>query len=189
MKKTVFSLLVALFVLFSAAGHAQEAGMEKPGVMKEGLVTVSATVEAIDMETRTVTLRGEGGNTVTLQVSEEARNLDQVEVGDVVEADYYESVLVYAKDAAGDLSAEAGIAAARTEKGEKPGMAISETITITAVVEAIDYGTRVITLKGPEGDTLTRRVDDRVQNLENVKQGDEVVIQLTTAFAITVREP
>jgi hypothetical protein len=57
------------------------------------------------------------------------------------------------------------------------------------VVEAINYDTRVITIKGPEGNTMTKHVDDSVKRLNEVKKGDEIVIQLTTAFAITVREP
>ena len=68
-------------------------------------------------------------------------------------------------------------------------MAMAETVTIKAVVEAINYDKRVITLKGPEGNIMTKHVDDSVQRLSEVKQGDEIVIQLTTAFAITVREP
>jgi len=62
-------------------------------------------------------------------------------------------------------------------------------VTIKVVVEAINHDTRVITLKGPEGKTMTKRVDDSVERLNEVKKGDEIVIQLTTALAITVREP
>ena len=180
------ALLLALVTTLSIA---EEAPAGKPGAGAAGLVRVSAVVEAVDLKTRTVTLRREDGKVLMLQVTEEARNLDQVEVGDVLEAEYYESVVIFARDAAGDLTPEVQSAVARTAKGDKPGMAVSETVVIKVVVEAINYDTRVITLKGPEGNTMTKRVDDSVKRLNEVKQGDEIVIQLTTAFAITVKEP
>ena len=180
------ALLLALVTTISIA---EEMPTGKPGAETAGLVSISAVVEAVDHKARTVTLRAEDGSVVTMEVTEEARNLDQVEVGDVLEAEYYESVVILSRDAEGDLTPEARIATARTPKGDKPGMAISETVTIKAVVEAINYDTRVVTLRGPEGKSMTKHVDDSVKRLNEVKKGDEIVIQLTTAFAITVREP
>ncbi len=186
----ILSIIPALLLAWvTTVSIAEEMPTGKPGVATAGLVQVSAIVEAVDLKTRTVTLRGEDGKVTTLQVSKEARNLDQVEVGDVLEAQYYESVVIFAQDAAGDLAPEVQSAAARTAKGDKPGMAVSETVVIKVVVEAINYDTRVITLKGPEGNTMTKRVDDSVKRLNEVKQGDEIVIKLTTAFAVTVRKP
>ena len=49
-----------------------------------GLVDVTATVEAVDMATRMVTLRGDEGDVLTFLASDEVRNLGQVEVGDQV---------------------------------------------------------------------------------------------------------
>ncbi len=189
MRKLLTIIPVLLLALSTTISIADETAADKPGVAVAGLTKVSAIVEAVDHEARTVTLRGEGGNVLTLQVTEEARNLDQVEVGDVLEAEYYESVVIFAQDAIGDLTPEAKSAAARTPKGDKPGMAMSETVVIKAMVEAIDHETRIVTLKGADGISMTKRVDDSVKRLNEINQGDEIVIQLTTAFAITVREP
>ena len=186
----MLSIIPALLLaLVTTISFAEEMPTDRPGRAAAGLVSISAVVEAVDLKARTVTLRAEDGSVVTMEVTEEARNLDQVEVGDVLEAEYYESVIIYTQDAEGDLMPEAKVAAKRTPKGDKPGMAISETVTIKVVVEAINYDTRVVTLRGPEGNTMTKHVDDRMKRLNEVKKGDEVVIQLTTAFAITVREP
>ena len=51
-----------------------------------------AVVEAIDHETRVVTVRGPGGNTITFTASDEVRNLDQVAAGDLIDAEYVESL-------------------------------------------------------------------------------------------------
>jgi len=71
---------------------AAPAKAQKPTFEKTEVVTVTATVEAIDQATRMVTLKGPKGNTVTFKAGEEVRNLPQVKVGDQVVAKYYESL-------------------------------------------------------------------------------------------------
>ncbi len=44
------------------------------------------------------------------------------------------------------------------KNGEKPSMDLSEELSFTATVEAIDYDTRHLTLKGPEGNSSVRLV-------------------------------
>ena len=56
------------------------------------LVSITASVEAIDHKTREVTLKGPLGNTVTFTVDQRVKRLNEVKVGDLVEADYYVSV-------------------------------------------------------------------------------------------------
>jgi Cu/Ag efflux protein CusF len=186
----ILSIIPALLLaLVTTISFAEEMPTDRPGRAAAGLVSISAVVEAVDLKARTVTLRTEDGNVVKMEVTEEARNLDQVEVGDILEVEYYESIVIFAQDAEGDLTPETKVAAKRTPKGDKPGMAVSETVTVKVVVVAINHDTRVITLRGPEGKTMTKRVDDSVERLNEVKKGDEIVIQLTTALAITVREP
>ncbi len=65
---------------------------EKPAGRYTRSVSVSATVEALDVATRSVTLRGPKGNRVTLTVGEQVKNLGEVKVGDLVTAGYTESI-------------------------------------------------------------------------------------------------
>ena len=53
---------------------------------------VSATVTAVDLPGRLVTLRGPEGKLFTVEAGEEVRNLPQVEVGDRVVVRYYEAI-------------------------------------------------------------------------------------------------
>jgi hypothetical protein len=55
-------------------------------------VEIQATVTAIDKAKRTVTVKGPRGNTKTLTVGKEARNFDQVKVGDTVTLTYVEAL-------------------------------------------------------------------------------------------------
>ena len=190
MKKLLSMAGIALLSTLLLA-CAQNAGQkaDKPGITASEVVKLSATVEAIDHAARRVTLRGPQGNRVTLDVSEEARNLDQVEVGDTLEVEYYESVALFVQAPDGEPGAEVTTEAARTPKGDKPGMSVADTVTLTATITAIDYDTRMITLLGPEGKTVTTRVDESAKRFNEAKRGDQVVVRFTRAIAIKVREP
>jgi hypothetical protein len=70
----------------------RRAGMKAPGSATiKGTTQVTAAVQEIDPGTRTVLLRTSNGRIVEVEVGEEARNVDPLEVGDVVTAVYHES--------------------------------------------------------------------------------------------------
>lgn len=171
------------------AADEMAASQEKPSLEEANIVTTTATVEAVDLETRTVTLKNEDGNTVVLKVDENVKNLPQVEVGDQVIAKYYESVAVQVREpGAAPLDAGAVQSVATAKPGEKPaGMAVQE-VTVTTTIEAINKDNETVTLKGPDGVMKTIKVRDP-KNLEKVEVGDEVVITYTEALAISVEEP
>jgi hypothetical protein len=160
---------------------------KKPAIKEESVVTVKATVEAIDLNTRVVRLKGPKGNVFDLKVGEEAKNLPQVKVGDVVEAKYYESIAVEVKQPGESGGVTASEALTTAKPGEKPGGVVASQITVTATVEAIDRKKTYVTLKGPEGNSVKVKVQDP-KNLKNVKVGDQVVITYTEALAISVEK-
>jgi len=55
---------------------------------------MTATVEAIDLQQRTVTLRGPQGHAVTLKVGAQVKQFDQVKVGDEVVVRHTEAVAI-----------------------------------------------------------------------------------------------
>ena len=77
-----------------AAPASQDVVMEKPSLFASQSRTVSAVVEAIDHETRVVTVRKPDGEAITFTASEEVRNLPLVLVGDVLVAEYVESLSI-----------------------------------------------------------------------------------------------
>jgi hypothetical protein len=62
-------------------------------------------------------------------------------------------------------------------------------VTVTTTVEAVDYNNRVVTLKGPNGTVRKVRVGSAVQNLNEIKPGDTVTLQVTEAVAVNVQAP
>jgi len=72
---------------------------------------------------------------------------------------------------------------------KKPAGEIAEVQYLTATVEKIDHSTRMVTLKGPEGNMLTFRVSDQARNLDQVKAGDSVDVKYYEAIAWQVMKP
>ena len=189
MKKFKYISIMALSLATTVALAVDEdAMMDKPSFSASQSMTISAVVEAIDHETRVVTVRKPDGEAVTFTASDEARNLDQVEVGDVLIAEYVESVSI---DVIANEGMEAGAAevaaVARTEKGEMPGLAAMGSTVVTATVEAINLELNTFKLKGPDG-TINEYAARNPGNLKRAAVGDLVVITVTEALAITVEE-
>ena len=188
------NLLVIIFITFAlsfstvyASGEKSPAN-EKPGKMGAVVTTLEATVEAVDYETRKVTLKGPEGETVTIDVQERVKNLAQVEVGDRVTVEYIEAVSIQVLP---EGEVEPGVttveAVASAEPGEKPAGIEMEEITVIVTVEAIDKDQQLVTLKGAGGESKTVKAGNP-DNLEKVKVGDKVMITYTTVLGISVTE-
>lgn len=161
----------------------------KPSVTRSAVVKTTATVQAIDLKNRLVTLKGVDGNTFEILVGKQAKNLPQVKVGDIVEAAYYESVAIKVyKAGAAPAGVEAAGVLATAKPGDMPGGIAAKQVTVTATVQSIDRKNQTAVLKGPEGNSVTIKVRDP-RNLVNVNVGDEVVATYTRAFAISVEKP
>ena len=186
MKKSV--ILFFSLLMFASSCWSNESVTDKPSMSTSETVMLTAVVEAIDQETREVTLRGPEGNSVTFTVGEEARNLDQVNVGDIVMAEYVQSmsIEVFANDGSEPGSGEM-IVAGRAEKGATPAMAAIDSQVVTATVEEINLENNTFKLKGPSGEI--REYEARnPENLKKADVGDIVVITYTEAIAVTVEK-
>lgn len=168
----------------AAPASAPPAAHDHPAVGAVASVTVQATVEAIDLKTREVTLRREDGEVVTLIVSEEARNLPQLAKGDIVTASYEVGLVVALGPPGKDPVRVDDTQAVRAAPGEKPGGAIQQTVAVTATVVGIDMATRTVTLKGPK-QTVSLPVSKDI-DLTKVKLGDQVGAIYQESFALTV---
>jgi hypothetical protein len=160
-----------------------------PGVVMADVVVINATVEAVDKDKRTVTLKGSGGRTVTLKVGPNAKNFDQIKVGDKVKGKFLDSVALFVRKAGTPPDAAEMQAVSVAPRGQKPKAMTVDTVEISAKVEKIDYKKRLVTLKGPEGNTRTIKVDPRVKRLAEIKVGDDIVLRHTEALAIEVVTP
>jgi Cu/Ag efflux protein CusF len=159
-----------------------------PGKAEASQTTkMTATVVMIDMSTRDVTLTDSQGKMHTVNVSDQARNLDQLKVGDKVTAEYTEAISMQLKKrgTADGPPASAEVASVRSPKGMKPGGAVGRKVTAIATVVAVNQKKQFVTLRGPMGNDYDVQVLDPAQ-LSAVTKGDEVEIVYTEALAISV---
>lgn len=198
MKYLKYLPIVALFSMTAfaatpneeAASASEDVVMEKPSLFASQSRTVSAVVEAIDHETRVVTVRKPDGEEITFTASEEARNLPQVQVGDVLVAEYVESlsIQVVADDGMGTDAAKMA-AVGRAEEGAMPGVAAMDSSVVVAKVVEINLDANTFKLAGPDG-VVEEFVARNPDNLRRADVGDLVVITTTEAIAVTVeRQP
>ena len=166
------------------AQPASQAAPDRPAAGVVAHASAVATVEAIDLKTREVTLKKEDGELVTLVVSEEARNLPQVAKGDVVTVTYEVGLVVGLGPPGKDPIRVEDTQAARTPAGAKPGGAIQRTVAVTATVVGIDAANHSVTLKGPR-QTVALPVSHDI-DLTKVKLGDQVGAIYQESLALTV---
>jgi len=177
-----FSLVTFLALQIPTLANAQ--GVE----LGDGVV-LTAEVVGIDRVDRTVVLRGPKGKVVAVEVSHAARNFDQIEVGDQVKIEYYESVALYLGQRGQKPKASAGMVVARAAKGAMPAGVAVEAVDVSATVQAIDRPNRTVTLKGPDGKLVTTKVDQSVKAFATLKVGDSIHARYTEAVAISVEKP
>ncbi len=185
-------LAISMSLILSNVVLADE-GMgnaDKPSISASRTLTMSATVESIDQETREVTLVGPEGDMMTITAGDEVRNLAQVSAGDIVVAEITENITieVFANPEGTQPGAGAFSADTAAELGAMPGAAVMDTVVISAVVEEINLEMNTFKLRGPEGNVreFAARNPD---NLRKADVGDLVVITISEAVGIAVKSP
>ena len=150
-------------------------------------VQLQGKVKSIDKQNRTVVVVGQQGKEVALNLGPEARNFDQIKVGDLVTLTYVQALaLELHKSVNGGklgqpITTEQSV---RAKPGDKPAGAVERTVNVTANVIAVDQKTQVVTLKGPNR-TVELKVKDPAM-LKDIKVGNQVDATFTEAIAIEV---
>jgi len=158
------------------------------GVIMTTVIGVEATVEAIDYDKRTATLKRTEVETITINVDKAAKNFDQVKVGDQVITEYIELVAITVPQSDEPVTAEGANKIQSALKNKRPDGITVKTTGVTATVEAIDYDNSTVTLKEPQGRTVTLNVDPEDKKFNQVKVGQELLVQHTEAIAIVVQK-
>jgi len=195
MHKFIMILVSAMLVSTASLAHKSDAHsrgshnkMDKPSISTSQTVVVTAMVEAINHETRAVSLRGPEGDVHAFVVGQNAVNLDQVNIGDTVVAEYVQSMTIEVVDGDGsEPGAGAMSVVANAEKGGEPGMSEMDTVVVTATLVDIDLDNNTFKLKGPEGNTKQYQAVNP-DNLKKVSVGDVVVMTYTESVGLSLEK-
>jgi hypothetical protein len=178
---------IALVATLALAGCAtsQQAHISRE---QTAVRAFQARVGAIDHATRMVTLVNEVGDRLVFRADAGVQNLDQVKVGDVLQGERVEKLLVEARPATEAekatpvLAAEAGL---RAQPGEKPAGVFVRELKSVFTVASIDKAAGGGELRDAEGGLhFVKARDPSV--LDRLKVGDTVVVTYTEALALKV---
>jgi Cu/Ag efflux protein CusF len=187
-------LTLALAAAFGPVAFAQQAkppvaaviAASAPGMgAVAGAVKVTATVVALDPATRTATLKGAKGKIVDVVVPPEAKNFDQIRVGDLVTVEYLRALTLELKGPGSIRSGSTQAASAPAPAGAVAGGSAAHQVVVMANVTAVNAKENFVTLRGPKGNSVDVTVDP--SQLKLVKVGDQVEAVYTEAMAVTVQ--
>jgi hypothetical protein len=176
-------------VLITTTQFVRAQAQDLPDARRAAMVaaTATATVKAVDPSNRTVTLETPDGDTTVVRCGPDVVNFDQIAVGDRVRATVLGQMVVgLAKPGTASAGAERSIV--RAPKGAKPGVMITDTVSLTAKVDSVDPLARTVTVAGDGGKLQTFKVAPDV-DLAGVNAGDDVVVKFTRGLALMVEKP
>ncbi len=176
------TMLVLQFLMLGSAAQAEEVGA---AAFSETAIAVDVIVN-IDQDSRTITLKSEeSGEEREFVAGPEVQNFDQLKRGDFVITEYYTGFAIALEPKGSGLEARVSETdLERAEPGEKPGMKLTQSTYVLAVVSGVDPELGTVTLQGPEN-SLTMMVGDAV-DLSQIEIGQEVEALYIKSYAISV---
>ena len=141
-------------------------------------VTISGTIESIDDSRHTINLRKADGGIETIHVPVNAKQFDQLKVGDKLSATYNNTVSAKLKppgEAPVDNMAGSTSMGQNVASGGTAAMLRTMTVTVTDV----DKAAGSISVAGPNNWRYSRRVADPAL-LDQIKAGDKIDITWDT---------
>jgi len=162
-------------------------------------IPLSATVEAdqittkvlaVDAANHQVVLEGAEGRQVHVQLSEKAKNLANLQVGDLVKVEVQRSVAAYL-----DTDVDKGLPGTVERSGElrkapgtdNPGGEAYRQIQVQLKITKIDLKKNEVTLENPAGQskTLDVKKPEIQAKLKDLKVGQSVVVTYTDVLKVT----
>ena len=182
MKRTVRLVCCAALLSFHpflASGQTQ--------VSESTPVTQTATIEAIDKASRSITLKRPDGSLVQIKASDQMEGFNRLKVGDQVTATYFEAVAVSVRRP-GDPAPPTEPTTTIQRKDRAPGSETRRQQTFTVTVRAVDLQVPSLTVMEPQGRIVTLNVDDP-KPLQNFKVGDTVDVTYYESLLVKVSRP
>jgi len=187
MKTRLYSYLIALCLALPAL-RAEDSSLSMP---KEVVKTIAATVQAINLETREVTLKGPQGNVFTVTADPAIMRLNEIHAGDDIVLDYSVSLASEIRPPTEQEKANPLVVTEHVSRAD-PGHAARadayRIIEAVVTVEGLDRPTGTATFKGPRGNYVLVKVKDPAK-LVGPKIGDTVFVVYSESLALRLEKP
>jgi Cu/Ag efflux protein CusF len=150
---------------------------------------VTATIKAIDVAARSLTLQNQAGETETFKVGPQVQRFAELAVGDVIVVDYEQGLALEFQPAGSETVAPTAVAAGgRAGKDQAPGAAAAAGVQATVNITAIDVAKRLVTFQGPGGNVYQVKAGPKVQ-IEKLKVGDRLLATYVESVAVKLEKP
>jgi len=148
--------------------------------------TDTVTIAALDLASRTITLKRRSGQTQTIKVGPDVTRLSEFAVGDVIKVDYEQGLeLEYQPPGSKAVPMESGVTAGRADRAQAPGAVASAGVQGTVTVTAIDAAARLVSFQEPGGNVYQVKAGPTV-HLEKLKVGDRLLATYVETVAINL---
>jgi Cu/Ag efflux protein CusF len=194
MTPKVLALAAALAVAAAPAAalakdKEQASSRTASGFTRAQKVSATFTVDSVDVAKRHVTLKRPSGERMTLQVSDQVRNLAALKPGDKINALYYGEMEIALAPPGQPLPQEKQtLVGSRAQDGELPGGVVATHMVVNGTVVGVDKAKSRVKLVSPEGGEVhefdVTSADGRAM-LQQLKPGDRLTAYITEGLLIS----
>jgi hypothetical protein len=148
----------------------------------------SATVTAVDLGKRTLTLQPDDGPAQTIRVGDEVKRLDEVAPGDRIVTEVSQGLLLEVLAPGSGPAAPASAAVSERAGASQPPEGLgAAAVRTTATIKAIDMASRMVVVETPEGNVYQLRAGPEVR-LDRAKVGDRFQATYSQSVAISLKK-
>ncbi len=187
---TLLALTLTTASLAIRADHHEQPEESAKGGARAMAMTVEAEVVAIDLDTRQVTLKGPMGETFSIAAREQYVSLDDVSVGDKVEATYLAAIEGELREPTESEKAQPWVVLedeGAIEAGADPTVGAARMIRAVCTIEGMNRLLGTVTVLDSRG---VPHIIDQVEpeKMSGVTLGQTIVLVYTEAVALSLRK-
>jgi hypothetical protein len=196
--QVLFAAVRGVLALGIAVLLIDDARAQVPVEEGSGVITMTGTVEDIEVPERLLTVVGPDGTTIVGIISPDVKDIKKIKLKDKVTIDYSQEIAVALRNPEGPpAAAQDGMEAEETSGMDMNAPTVAEqdwvestpsgaesdltTVEVTDTIAAIDKKMRTVTFAGTGGKTRTIYVPPTVTGFDDLQVGDTVVIEVTRA--------
>jgi hypothetical protein len=193
------ALALGVAMLFIGEAKAQRQISDESGT-----ITMTGTVEVIEVPERLITVVGPNGNVVAGIIDVDVKDIKEIKLKETVTIQFTQDVAVaiqkadgppntdgqaFIKNETSDMNMNAPVVAEQnwTETTPSGGVSSLTTIEVTDTISAINRRKRTITFAGENNTTRTIQVPQSVSGFSGLEVGDMVVLEITRAVIANVK--
>lgn len=169
-----------------------------------GTITMTGTVEEIEIPERVLLVVGPGGRTIVGVISPDVKDIKKIKLKEKVTIQFTQEVAValrkadgvpeagknkFAESETADMGLNAPTVAEQSWTNLTPsgGAANLTTIEVTATIAAVNKNRRTVSFAGTGGRTRTVYVPPSIAGFDQLQVGDMVVIEVTRTSIVNVK--